>query len=186
MKFDERHLSMPRARVPRPKRTTTNALAVAAGLILSAASMQVVAAEPVSPPVTKNSHMKSQTPSELILNLIDARARRDLDAALACYEPDAVVVDQSGKTTMGTEAIKAFTAGVMALPLVFTHRRIVQGRDVAIHYSQWKLVVPTKGGGTTELTGRTTDVFRQQSDGTWLVAIDNPYGSVILDATESQ
>jgi ketosteroid isomerase-like protein len=128
-------------------------------------------------------HIKNQSPLALILTLIDARARHDIDVALACYEPHAVVVDQSGKTSTGTLAIKLFTETVMNLPLVFTDRSIVQAHDVAIHYSQWTITVPNWDGETKELTGRTTDVIRKQDDGNWLIAIDNPYGTAILDAS---
>ncbi|MGY2293789.1 YybH family protein [Pseudomonas sp. SDO528_S397] len=127
-------------------------------------------------------HVKNQTPLALILNLIDARARHDVDSALACYESSAVVVDQSGKVSTGALVIKAFTETVMKLPLVFTHRNIVQAHNVAIHYSHWTISVSREDGETTELTGRTTDVLRKQLDGRWLISIDNPYGTAILDA----
>lgn len=123
---------------------------------------------------------KGQAPLALILRLVDARARHDVDAALACYEPDAIVVDQYGRTNTGAAAIKAFIETVMILPLVFTHRSIVQAHDVAIHYSQWTIALPDDGSGATELTGRTTDVLRKQPGGSWLIAIDNPYGTAIL------
>jgi ketosteroid isomerase-like protein len=54
---------------------------------------------------------------------------------------------------------------------------VVSGGDVAVVYSTWTL----KGGSdpdgnAIELAGQTTDVVRRQADGTWLFAIDSPWG----------
>ena len=116
-------------------------------------------------------------PLDTISYLLAARSRGDIKAALACYEPNATVVMGPGKFASGEDAIKAFTQATISLLVIFGDREIVEAEDIALHVSQWTLR-PTDG---PEIAGRTTDVLRRQPDGNWLLAVDNPWGSSLLD-----
>ncbi|MGY2800270.1 uncharacterized protein (TIGR02246 family) [Ewingella americana] len=119
--------------------------------------------------------MNNTTPASLIEYLMQARARRDIDAVLACYEPDATLVLQSGETEQGLDAIRIFSEKVMDLPLQFSDRKFIQGSGITVHNSNWKLSLPKEEGELEEITGKTVDIIRQQVDGSWLLAIDNPW-----------
>jgi ketosteroid isomerase-like protein len=63
---------------------------------------------------------------------------------------------------------------------------VVAADDVALVYSTWTL----KGGADPngnpiDLAGQSTDVVRRQPDGTWLFAIDNPWGVQAIAPTPS-
>ena len=118
--------------------------------------------------------MLHPTPAALMTALLAARSAGDLAAATACYEPDAHVVAQPGRVLAGSEGVRAFNASAMGLPLKFHERRIVEAEGVALHLSRWTLAAED---GTASAEGVTTDVLLRQPDGSWLVAIDNPWGT---------
>ena len=55
-------------------------------------------------------------------------------------------------------------------------RRVIGNDDLAIIISDWKLTYAGEDGAPVELGDTTTDVVRRQSDGAWLIAVDNPFG----------
>jgi ketosteroid isomerase-like protein len=57
----------------------------------------------------------------------------------------------------------------------------VEGAEITLHLSEWKLTGVDSGGKPIDWSGRTCDVLRKQSDGGWLVALDNPWGTALLD-----
>jgi len=117
-------------------------------------------------------------PYDTIYHLLAARSRGDVAAALACYEPGATVVLQPGNIASGEAAIKTYTQTTMSLPITFGGREIVEADGIALHVSQWTLQTDTGD----KISGRTSDVLRRQSDGNWLLLIDNPWGTQLLDA----
>ena len=64
--------------------------------------------------------------------------------------------------------------------LTLEKSRIVQSDDVALSAVQWSLKGSGPDGSPVEVRGTATDVLRKQADGTWLFAIDNPWGTGIL------
>ena len=121
--------------------------------------------------------MSFSRPLHTITYLLAARARGDVAAALSCYEPNATVVMQPGKFASGEDAVTAFTEATITLPITFGDREIVEAGDIALHLSQWTL----RSADGSEISGRTTDVLRRQPDGKWLLVVDNPWGSSLLD-----
>ncbi len=59
-------------------------------------------------------------------------------------------------------------------------RKVIEAGDIALYCSHWTLKGTGPDGNPVEMSGNSADVLRRQSDGTWLVAIDNPWGSAIL------
>lgn len=117
------------------------------------------------------------TPLDTITTLLEARARGDIDAAVACYERTALVVLQPGLRKRGREAIRGLVGATIGLPISFSRRVIVETENVALHISHWKL----KPEAGPEVTGATSDVLRRQADGRWLLAIDNPWGAGVTE-----
>src|SRR5262249_61455791 len=102
---------------------------------------------------------------ELFKEALDAR---DLERILAIYEPDAVFVQESGEVLRGIDAIRPIHEGFIALNPEFEHEivGVVEGPGIGIVYTNWTF--RTQGeGGPVELKGKTTDVVRQQPDGSW-------------------
>ncbi|MFI9646278.1 YybH family protein [Streptomyces sp. NPDC052040] len=103
----------------------------------------------------------------------------DLDGLLALYEPDAVMVDEAGRTHRGTDELRAFFAGMLAMrPAVRTLAvTVVVNGSVAQSSTHWQLDVAAADGTVTRTEGHAAELFRRQPDGTWRVVIDNPYGA---------
>lgn len=110
----------------------------------------------------------------------DAFKRGDVDALVDLYEDDAVFLAQPGEPLVGgKDAIREAIGAFAAMGGTFNMERtdFVEGDGVAVIYSVWTLRGGSDPeGNPVELTGQTTDVVRRQSDGTWLLAIDNPWG----------
>jgi len=127
--------------------------------------------------------MPYATPAELFDAVVDSRNRGDLETYLGCYESDAVIVMQPGTVASGEDALRGFFSFFTGLKPTFTvvRREFLEGTEVTLHMSAWQLTGTDVQGNPIEWSGRTTDVLRRQEDGNWLVALDNPWGTSLLD-----
>jgi ketosteroid isomerase-like protein len=89
----------------------------------------------------------------------------DVDGLVALYEGDAILVGPEGQLIIGTEAIRDFYAGLLAKRPSFQAGE----QRPALHNGNVALTSSRLVNGTV-----TAEVARQQSDGTWLWAIDQP------------
>jgi ketosteroid isomerase-like protein len=127
--------------------------------------------------------MPYATPAELFDAVVDSRNRGDIETYLGCYEPNATIVLQPGSVARGHEALRGFFDFFTALKPSFKVRRreFVDGADITMHLSEWTLTGVDANGTPINWSGRTCDVLRKQSDGGWLVALDNPWGTALLN-----
>jgi uncharacterized protein (TIGR02246 family) len=103
----------------------------------------------------------------------------DLAGMVAFYEPDASVVSEpGGEVVSGLPALEENLQGFLSLggQIDLRLQRCVQSGDLAILYSGWTMAGHAPDGSEVNLKHQTTDVVRRQEDGTWLLAIDNPFG----------
>jgi len=125
--------------------------------------------------------MKGAARPELLYALVqDAFGRRDVDAAVAAYDDDAVlVVPSTGELARGIDAIRAATERVFALsPEVhLTFVRKVDADSLAVTYGRWRLTVNPPGGPSREDAGSGVLVCRRRADGTWGIVLDDPLGA---------
>lgn len=56
-------------------------------------------------------------------------------------------------------------------------KRIFQTNDLALLITEWSINGTEPEGKPINLTGRGTVVLRRQSDDTWLMIIENPWGT---------
>jgi ketosteroid isomerase-like protein len=61
---------------------------------------------------------------------------------------------------------------------------VIENEGVALHYSAWTSSSVDAEGKPQELGGITTDVLRKQADGSWLIAIDNAWGTSVLPTAQ--
>lgn len=103
----------------------------------------------------------------------------DLDALVALYEPEALLVPEPGRTVRGHAAIREALQGFLALKGTMTIQpiAILTAGDLALTHGQWTLSATGPDGQPITLGGKTAEVLRRQPDGTWRLVIDNPYGS---------
>ena len=104
----------------------------------------------------------------------------DVEAVLAFYGPDAVVVlpKEEGGPVKGIDGVRQVLNQFLALKPTFTivlHRATESG-DVALLVGDWSLEGTGPDASAVTMGGRFRDVLQRQSDGSWLIAIDNPFG----------
>jgi uncharacterized protein (TIGR02246 family) len=101
------------------------------------------------------------------------------EAVLAFFEEDATMVAQPGQVVKGKGIISQVLDGFLALEakMEVKPKVVVQNDEIAIMISDWRLKGSDPEGNPIDMTGQTTDVLRRQSDGRWLLVIDNPYGN---------
>jgi uncharacterized protein (TIGR02246 family) len=100
----------------------------------------------------------------------------NLDGLMKLYEPDAVLVSQTGEALAGTAAIREALGGFLALKGTITlgTRAAYTAGDVALLYGEYTLKGTGPDGNALELSGRTSEVIRRGSDGVWRYVVDNP------------
>lgn len=125
----------------------------------------------------------SANPIDTVKSLLEAINKGETDAALNLYEPDAVFVVQPGKIERGKDAIRVALEGFISLrpSLKGEATKVVEAGDIALYCSRWTLVGTSPDGKRVEMNGISSDVLRRQTDGRWLVAVDNPWGTSIVD-----
>ena len=123
--------------------------------------------------------MTARTPQEVHERWAEAMNAGDLEAVLALYEPEAVVVVGPGQVATGLAAIREGLQGFLALRPRFDLRveQVLQAADLALLLSPWAMAGTGPDGTPVVLRGVTSDVVRRQPDGTWRVVIDNPTGT---------
>jgi uncharacterized protein (TIGR02246 family) len=126
--------------------------------------------------------MTASSPHHLMSMFAERAAARDVDGLLALYEPEAVFEPQLGTVLRGTEQIRAALTEFAALRPVIEYTGatdcvVVDG--VALVANQWIVTGQLTDGGVHREAGVSADVLRRQPDGSWLILIDQPRGSVV-------
>ncbi len=98
---------------------------------------------------------------------------------LALYEPDAVLVTQTGESLSGLPAIKAELTKLLALggEMVSENIYAYQNEDIALLRARFSLKTKKSNGEPLEITGHTSEIVRRQKDGSWLYIVDHPFGA---------
>lgn len=76
--------------------------------------------------------------------------------------------------------MRAHLAGLLAMQPRFERvdtTKVFEAGDIALICSDWEAVAVGPGGEPVRLAGRGTEVARRQADATWLLVIDNPWGT---------
>ena len=130
--------------------------------------------------------MASHPLHELIRAADRAITAEDFDALMEFYTDDAVLVVKPGLNVAGKEKIRA--AFVRIAEYVRHSMRVGQGRfevletgDTALVIMESTLDYVDPEGAAVHARRRATYVFRRAADGRWLCAIDNSYGTDLLD-----
>jgi len=119
-----------------------------------------------------------QSPVDTVHRLVAAINAGNLDAAVALYEPSGVLLSPEGAPARGTAELRAALGGFIAMKpkLEAQAERVFESGDLALYLSRWSLQGTDPGGKPIALAGESTDVLRRQAGGSWLIAIDNPWG----------
>jgi uncharacterized protein (TIGR02246 family) len=126
--------------------------------------------------------MPTTTPEDAVQEFFRAFNQGDIEAVMAVYEPQAVIVAQPGQVAEGQAAVREALNGFLAMKPTLTPQRnaMVTAGDLALSIVNWTLKGTGQDGQPVQMEGTSTDVLRKQADGRWLYAIDNPWGIGIL------
>lgn len=122
----------------------------------------------------------------LIQSTIDtnnkAVAAGDINAILATYDSNAVMLGPTGMPATGRAALhEAFKQFLAINPqITIVNQNLVQSGDTALHSYTWNMTAKTPDGHPIEQSGLSLVVLRKQPDGKWLMVIDNPFGDALL------
>lgn len=117
----------------------------------------------------------TEIPEQVHKSFVEAFNRHDVEAIIALYEPDAVLVSLAGPVR-GTQAIGEAYRGFFAMRPTIELQTLGahQAGDLALLHGKWILRGTGPDGAEVCNEGHNTEVMRRQPDGRWLFAIDNP------------
>jgi uncharacterized protein (TIGR02246 family) len=125
--------------------------------------------------------MAALKPEDCDLLIFEAIKNKDLEAAVAVYEPNARFVLDSGEVITGQSAIREALRGWMELEdAIFTTELktfLNADEDLALLRGSWSAIAKGPGGKPTTISGKNVEVVRRQPDGTWRFVIDHPRGA---------
>jgi ketosteroid isomerase-like protein len=120
-------------------------------------------------------------PEECDILIFEAIRNKDLEAAVAIYEPTATFVLESGEAVTGHPAIRETLRDWMELedPVFTTELKAFLSADqnLALLRGSWSAIVKGPDGTPTKISGKNVEVVRRQPDGTWRFVIDHPRGA---------
>lgn len=122
--------------------------------------------------------MAINTPEELLNRVTECINSKDLDGFGSLYESQASFIDESGENINGAENIREKMKDYMNMngKLESTVRKIIPAGNIVLAYSDWTFKASAPDGNPINLGGIAIDVLRKQSDNSWLIVIDNPWG----------
>jgi len=105
-------------------------------------------------------------------------ASGDVEGIARLYEEGARFVRKDGRVLEGRVAIRDEVGGMLAVMTSYRQEveGVVEAGGVALLSTRWTLEGRMPDGTPFSESGRTADVARRQPDGTWLMAIDSPWG----------
>jgi uncharacterized protein (TIGR02246 family) len=123
--------------------------------------------------------MPANSPQELHELFARYFSAGDIEAVMSLYEPGATMLPMPGPAVSGLAAIRErVTEFLVPKPkLELQVLKTVRAGDLALIFSSWTLRETSVDGNAVERSGQTSDVLRQQADGTWLLVIDVPHGA---------
>ncbi|WP_035357742.1 YybH family protein [Edaphobacter aggregans] len=121
--------------------------------------------------------MPAYSPAEIHSLFQHAFNLGDVEALVALYEPNAVLV-VDGQDVIGRESIRKALRNLLpgrGLMTLETRAVVVSQQGLAVLHGSWVIEPPAGMGAELATRGLSTEVVRKQQDGTWLFVIDNPY-----------
>ena len=124
--------------------------------------------------------MSAVTPEQVIEQFAERLNQGDVEGALALYHEDATFAAQPGAVVQGTDAIRAALDSFADLnpSLSGTIEKALTAGDVALVVNRWTLEGRERNGRPVRMAGVSADVVRRDADGSWKIAIDDPWGGV--------
>jgi ketosteroid isomerase-like protein len=120
-----------------------------------------------------------KAPADLLYLQVEEFNRGNVSFLMTLYEKDACFAFNPGQVVQGLESIRRSLQGFidMKVKLEARVRRVIQAGNLALLTTEWSIVGTEPDGKPINLNGRGTVVLRSQFDGSWLMVIENPWGT---------
>jgi|SRR5215208_3421332 len=114
---------------------------------------------------------KIMTPEELLDLQVKEFNKGNISLLMTLYEKDARFASKPGQVVKNIENIRRTLQGLIDMggKLDAKVKRVIQASNLALLITEWSI-------NGTEPDGSTV-VLRRQSNGTWLMVIENPWGT---------
>ena len=121
------------------------------------------------------------TPKELLTSYVEGFNAGNVNSLIMMYESDACFVSQPGHVINGLENIRQGLQSFIDMNgnLETKVKGVIQTSDIALVNTEWSFNGTEHDGKSVTITGKATDVLRQQPGGAWRILIDNPWGTDI-------
>ena len=119
------------------------------------------------------------TPKEFLISYVKKFNSGDISSLISLYETEACFVTQEGEVVKGIENVRQHLQNFINMNGRIESKVIgvVQTNDIALVNTEWSFNGSGPDGKSVTIIRKATDVLRQQSDGTWRILIDNPWGT---------
>jgi uncharacterized protein (TIGR02246 family) len=128
--------------------------------------------------MSTESETRASSPQGIIERFERHLGNRDVEGLLRLYEPEAAFAAEPGTVVRGQSAIREALTRLVALEPTITGeiQKVVEADGTALLTNRWKLEGTAPDGAPIKMRGVSADVMRRQSDGSWRVLIDDPWG----------
>jgi ketosteroid isomerase-like protein len=98
---------------------------------------------------------------------------------MTLYENDVCFASKPRQVVKGQENIRQSLQSFIDMrgKLETKVKKVLQASDLALVITEWSFRGTGPDGKPVNIAGKATDVLCQQSDGTWRIVIDNPWGT---------
>jgi ketosteroid isomerase-like protein len=127
----------------------------------------------------KRSMLRIITPEGLLSSQVEEFNKGNMDFLMTSYEKNVCFASKPGQVVIDKESIRRAFQGFIDTggKLEAKAKRVLHAGDLALLITEWSIKGTEPDGKPINLTGRGTIVLRRQSDGTWLMVIENPWGT---------
>jgi ketosteroid isomerase-like protein len=122
---------------------------------------------------------KIVTPEDLLNSQVEEFNKGNISFLMTLYENDACFVSKPGHVVKNLESIRSSFQSIIDMggKLQAKPKRVLRAGDLALLITEWSINGNEPNGKPINLAGKGTVVLRQQSDSSWLMAIENPWGT---------
>ena len=126
------------------------------------------------------------TPKEFLCSYVKEFNAKNVSSLMNMYETGACFVIQPGQVVKGLENIRQSLQGFVDMNgnLQSNVKGVVQTNNLALITTEWSFSGTGPDRNPVDIGGKATDILCQQSDGTWRILIDNPWGTDLSVLTD--
>jgi ketosteroid isomerase-like protein len=122
---------------------------------------------------------KIMTPEEVFDLQVKEFNKGNMSFLMTLYENGACFASEPGQVVEDLKNIRQSLQSFidMRSKLEAKVKRVIQANDLTLLITEWSINGTKPDGKSINLTGRGTVILRRQSDGNWLMVIENPWGT---------